>query len=209
VVTPVSAVQAITPAPPPTGIVLVLITTVTPGSGETSAVASVTPAPAQSAVAVAPLATSTTAVAPQAPQQIASSGRVTSAPLSSMHPVQLTCPDPRVVIGVPPVPASDEVMLNCQSLDATDIPPPGQVVGGMVFRLFTDQASVVVLPSVAGLGIAYGDASLESEREADLVIGHLEGSSWVPVPSQHIDQSLDYASATVVELGAYALYLGP
>jgi hypothetical protein len=65
----------------------------------------------------------------------------------------------------------------------------------------------MTLPSVATLGIAYGDTTIESEREADLVIGHLEGTSWVPVPGQQIDQPLDHASATIVELGAYALYL--
>jgi hypothetical protein len=207
VVTPVSAVLSITPAPPPTGVVLVMITTATPGSGEPSAAASATPLPAQTPVAAAAAATSAPMVAQQAPQQIASSGRVTSVQLSSLHPVQLPCPDPRVVIGVPPVPASDEAMLNCQALDATEVPPPGPVVGGMVFRVFTDRASEVVLPSAASLGIAYGDTMTESNREADLVIGQLKGTSWVPVPGQQVDQPLDYASATIVELGAYALYL--
>jgi len=79
----------------------------------------------------------------------------------------------------------------------------------MVFRLFTDQASVVILPSAVSIGIAYGDTSIESAREADLVIGHLEGTSWVPAPGQQVDQPLDHVSATIVELGAYALYLEP
>jgi hypothetical protein len=105
------------------------------------------------------------------------------------------------------VPASSETVLNCQSLDAAEVPPPGPVVGGMVFRLFTDRASEVVLPSPALLGIAYGDTKIESAREADLVLGHLEGTSWVPVQGQQVDQSLDHVSATIVDLGAYALYL--
>ena len=45
------------------------------------------------------------------------------------------------------------------------------------------------------LGIAYGNATIESAREGDLVIGHLEGTSWVPVPGQQVDQSLDFAEA--------------
>jgi hypothetical protein len=202
VVTPVSAVLSVTPVPPPTGMVLVSISTATPGTVAANVAATVTPSPAQ-----APVATSAPAVAQQAPQQIASSGRVTSVRLSSTEPVQLPCPDPRVVVGVPPVPESSETMLNCQSLDASEVPPPGPIVGGMVFRLFTDRASEMTLPSVATLGIAYGDTAIESEREADLVIGHLEGTSWVPVPGQQIDQPLDHVSATIVELGAYALYL--
>jgi hypothetical protein len=208
VVTPVSVVQSITPISPPTAIVLVQISTATPGSAGVSAAAGATPAPAQTPVvaATAPVAQQ----APQqAPQQVTSPGRITTVRLSSTQPMQLPCPDPRIVIGVPPVPASSETTLNCQSLDASEVPPPGPIVGGMVFRLFTDQASVVVLPSAVSLGIAYGDTSIESGREADLVIGHLEGSSWVPAPGQQVDQSLDYASATIVDLGAYSLYLGP
>ena len=207
VVTPVSALLSVTPAPPPTGVVIVNISPATPGTVELSATAGVTPSPAQAPVAAAPTATIAPSVAPQAPQQIASPGRVTSAQLSSTHPVQLPCPDPRVVIGVLPVPASSETVLNCQWLDATEVPPPGPIVAGMVFRLFTDRASEVVLPSAASLGIAYGNAAIESDREADLVIGHLEGTSWVTVPGQQVDQPSDYASATIVELGAYALYL--
>jgi hypothetical protein len=209
VVTPVSVLRSVTPAPPPTGVILVNISTATatPATVDLSTAASVTPSPAQAPVAIATVAPSAPPVAQQAPQQIASPGRVTSVRLSSTEPAQLPCPDPRVVIGVPPVPASSEMTLNCQSLDASEVPPPGPIVGGMVFRLFTDRASEVTLPSAATLGIAYGDTAIESEREADLVIGHLEGTSWVPVPGQQLDPPLDYASATIVELGTYALYL--
>jgi hypothetical protein len=45
----------------------------------------------------------------------------------------------------------------------------------------------------------YRDAAIESEREADLVIGHLEGTSWVPTPGQQIDPPLDHVSTTIVE----------
>lgn len=207
VVTPVSALLSVTPLPPPTGVVLVSIITATPGTAEPSTAGSVTPSPAQAPVAPAAVATSAPSVAQQAPQQIASAGRVTSVRLSSTEPAQLPCPDPRVVVGVPPVPASSEMMLSCQSLDASEVPPPGPIVGGMVFRLFTDRASEVTLPSAGTLGIAYGDATIESGREADLVLGHLEGTTWVPVPGQQVDQPLDYVSATIVELGSYALYL--
>ena len=207
VVTPVSALLSVTPVPPPTGVVLVSISTATPGTAEPSAAANVTPSPAQAPVATATAAPSAPSVAQQAPQQIASPGRVTTVRLSSTEPVQLPCPDPRVVIGVPPLPASSETTLNCQWLDASEVPPPGPIVAGMVFRLFTDRASEVTLPSAATLGIAYGVGAIESEREADLVIGHLEGTSWVPVPGQQIDQPLDDVSATIVDLGAYALYL--
>jgi hypothetical protein len=207
VVTPVSVLLSVTPVAPPTGVVLVSISTAPPGTVELSATDAMTPSPAQSPVAAASTAMAAPPVAPQAPQQIASPGRVTSVQLSSTHPVSLPCPDPRVVIGVPPVPASSEVTLNCQSLDATEVPPPGPIVAGMVFRLFTDRASEVVLPTAASLGIAYGNATLQSDREADIVIGHLEGTTWVPVPGQQVDQPLDYASATIVELGSYALYL--
>ena len=215
VVTPVSAVLSVTPmvAAPSTAVVIVNISTAPPGT----VVAGVTPSPAQAPVAVttatvAPVEAATAAspapsAAQQAPQQIASPGRVTSVRLSSVEPVQLPCPDPRVVIGVPAVPDLGETTLNCQSLDASEVPPPGPIVGGMVFRLFTDNASQVTLPSAALLGIGYGDATIESAREGDLVIGHLEGTSWVPVPGQQVDQPLDYASATISQLGAYALYL--
>lgn len=144
----------------------------------------------------------------QAPQQIATPGRVTSVQLSTTDHVQLPCPDPRVVIGVPAIPDVSEVTLSCQALDPSEIqPPPGPIVGGMVFRLFTDSAGQVTLPAAASIGIAYGAANAESAREADLVIGHLDGSSWVPVPDQHVDTSSSYASATTAELGSFALYL--
>jgi hypothetical protein len=52
----------------------------------------------------------------------------------------------------------------------------------------------------------HGDVGIESEREADLVIGHLEGTSWVPTPGQQIDLPLVYVSTTIVELGSYALH---
>jgi len=77
----------------------------------------------------------------------------------------------------------------------------------MVFQVFTDRAADTTLPTDAALGIAYGDTSLESAREADLVIGHLQGTSWTPVTGQNVDQGSDYASATIRELGTYALYL--
>jgi hypothetical protein len=209
VVTPVSALLSVTPTPAATTIVVVRITTATPGTAEPSAAAGVTPSPAQPPIAAAATATIAPPAPQQAPQQLVSPGRVTGVQLSSTHPVQLPCPDPRVVIGVPPVPPSDELMFSCQSLDASQIepPPPGPIVGGMIFRLFTDRASDVTLPSAASLGIAYGNTTIESDREADLVIGHLEGTSWVPMPGQQIDQPSDYASATIGELGAYALYL--
>jgi hypothetical protein len=122
--------------------------------------------------------------------------------------VQLPCPDPRIVIGVLPVPASSEVMLSCQAVDASQVQqPPGPIVAGMVFRLFTDRAGDVTLPAAASLGIAYGNADLQSDREADLVIGHLQGALWSPVPSQQLNPAADYASATIIELGTYALYL--
>ena len=121
--------------------------------------------------------------------------------------MQLPCPDPRVVVGVPPVSPSDEVQLSCQALDASEVPPPGTIVGGMVFRLFTDRPAETVLPTAANLGIAYGDTSIESGREADLVIGHLQGTAWTPVPGQQIDQASDFAAAQIRELGTYALYL--
>jgi hypothetical protein len=128
--------------------------------------------------------------------------------LSSSRPVQLPCPDPRVVLGVAPVADSDEMILNCQWLDPSQVQsPPGPIVAGMVFRLFTDRAVDVPLPSATSLSISYGDASLESSREADLIIGHLEGESWVPVPGQQVDQPSDYASATIGEIGSYAFYL--
>jgi hypothetical protein len=208
-VTPVSALLSVTPSLAATSaaIVIVSISTATPGTVPLSAAASATSSPAQAPVPAATAATSDPAVAQQAPQQIASPGRVTSVRLSSTEPAQLPCPDPRVVIGVLPVPASSETTLHCQALDASEAPPPGMIVAGMVFRLFTDQASETTLPSTATLGIAYGDTALESEREANLVIGHLEGTSWVPVPGQQIDQPLDYASAPIVGLGSYALYL--
>ena len=216
VVTPVSVVLSITPAPPPSGVVLVNISTATPVPASPGAAASpgAPPSPAPSPAAAAATATSapaTAASAPaatqQPPPQIASSGRVTSAQLSTTQPVSLPCPDPRVTIGVPAVPPSNEVQLSCQSLDASEVPPPGTIVGGMVFRVFTDRAADTTLPTDAALGIAYGDASIESAREGDLVIGHLQGTSWMPVPGQKVDQPSDYASATIRELGTYALYL--
>jgi len=102
---------------------------------------------------------------------------------------------------------SNEVQLSCQALDASEVPPPGTIVGGMVFRVFTDRAADTTLPTAASLGIAYGDTSIESGREADLVIGHLQGTSWTLVPGQKVDQASDYASATIDQVGAYALYL--
>ena len=205
VVTPVSAVLLITPAPPPTGIVLVQITTATPGTPQPIATA----LPTRSPVAAA-TSTGGSPVAQQVPQQIASPGRITSVQLSSDRPVQLPCPDPRIVIGVPAVSPADEVTLNCQALDPSEVrPPPGPIVGGMVFRLFTDRAQEATLPTAASLGIAFGAAVLGSQPEADPVIGHLEGESWVAVPGQDIDQSSGYASAKIDVLGSYALYLQP
>jgi hypothetical protein len=99
-------------------------------------------------------------------------------------------------------------VLSCQALDASEVqPPPGQIVGGMIFRVFTDRAGQVTLPTAASLGIAYGSPTLQSSQEANLVIGHLEGTSWVPVPGQQIDEKSSYATATIGELGSYALYL--
>src|SRR4051794_11464051 len=57
VVTPVSVLQSITPLAPPTGVVLVLITTATPGPSEPVSAAVVTPAPAQPPSDVAVTAT--------------------------------------------------------------------------------------------------------------------------------------------------------
>jgi hypothetical protein len=204
VVTPVSVLQSITPIPPPTAVILVQIATATPGTSEASSTASVTPAPAQSPMAESPAATIAPSGAPQVPQSIASSGRITSVQLSSEHPVQLPCPDPRIVVGVPRVEPTDEVTLNCQSLDPAEIqPPPGQIVGGMVFRIFTDRAQEVTLPTASSIGVSVGDAASAN----NLVLGHLEGTSWVPVPGLQVDKASGYVSATTDKLGSYAVYV--
>ena len=157
VVTPVSAVLSITPinAAAVSPVVLVAITTATPAAAATGAAASApaspAPSPTQAPVAVTPAGGS--AAPQQPPEQIASSGRITSVQLSSLNPVQLPCPDPRITIGVLPVPASSEVTLSCQAVDATQVQ---QVIMGNVLQAGVGQAPARQAGIYAGIPVSAG-----------------------------------------------------
>jgi hypothetical protein len=97
-------------------------------------------------------------------------------------------------------------------LDPSDAPSiPGQRVGHLVFELralASDGTEVTTLPAEARLSATYTDEEAAGLAKALLVIARLNPSTgeWQQAPKLAGDPNNNYVSATITDLGTYAVY---
>jgi hypothetical protein len=153
------------------------------------------PAPV-SAPAAGPSATDT--------QVRARAGRETAVFLTNDH----------VVVRVPAaLPADLEVGIRI--VTASDgAPPPGPVIGDLLFRISASEPGggpLARLPIEANLSARYTDEQLGSRDEGRLALSWLDPGTgrWQPAPKPAADPRNNYISATIQELGLYAVHQAP
>jgi hypothetical protein len=99
-----------------------------------------------------------------------------------------------------------------QPVDPASVPPPpGPVVGGLVFQVIAETCEgtpIPVLPAEINLGIHYTDADVASLNEATFTLARLDTSAnqWRVAAKQATDPPANFASATITEMGFYVLY---
>lgn len=99
-----------------------------------------------------------------------------------------------------------------QPIDPGSVPPPpGTVVGGLLFQLIAetcDGAPLATLPAEINLGIHYSDAEAAGLNEAAFKISRLNTNTnqWQPEAKQAADPAANFTSATITEMGYYVLH---
>ena len=145
-----------------------------------------------------------------APMQVVSPS--TAACSSPGQESTVTSDDGRVVVrvfGTMPRPIRLAVRLP---LDAgVTPPPPGPVVGGLLFQLIAEDCGggpIPVLPAEVNLGARYSDADAAGLNEQNFTIARLDTNTnqWQTVEKQAGDPPNNFSSATITEMGYYVVY---
>ena len=101
------------------------------------------------------------------------------------------------------------VSFELSKVDAGSVPPPpGSIVGDLVFRVAAGQcggAGLSELPSAVNLGVGYRNRVGESVDESKLTLMLYNGSGWTVAPGSVPDPQNNYVSASVTGLGVYAV----
>lgn len=120
----------------------------------------------------------------------------------------------RVVVRVP-ASIPDDYEIGIQVIPTPpNAAPPGPVIGGLVFRVTADEFAATPpdrLPIEVNLSARYTDAELGARDESRLVLAWLDpaDNTWKPAPKSAADPQNNYLSATIQQLGVYAVYQTP
>jgi hypothetical protein len=124
----------------------------------------------------------------------------------------VTSPDGRVAVRFFPTLAR-AVRLSITGVTATDVAAvPGRRVGDLTVWLraeYCDGGELSVLPVEVNLGMHYGDQDVAAGlTEQNFVISRLDPATnqWTQAAKQAADPSANYVSASIGELGIYALH---
>jgi len=103
----------------------------------------------------------------------------------------------------------DNLAVDLTQVDPSSVPPPpGSLIGQLVFRLGASQcggSGMASLPGEDNLGVGYSEDAAAGHDKSKLSLMFWDGSKWSPAPKQANDQGAKYVSATISALGTYAL----
>jgi hypothetical protein len=103
-----------------------------------------------------------------------------------------------------------QAILTCHPADlAAVLLPPGPVVEEISFRLDSSPNDAGALPNPVSVQVSYPVDAVPVADRGRLILGHLEGATWSPVPDQGADQAAGSIAATIDRVGVYALYREP
>ncbi len=90
-------------------------------------------------------------------------------------------------------------------------PPPGDLVGQLVYEVWASDCGanrMPELPAEVNLGIRYNSADVGGRDTSRFVIGRLDmnTATWVPVEKQANDPPASYISATITQTGYYMVW---
>ena len=101
------------------------------------------------------------------------------------------------------------VSFELTKVDAGSVPPPpGGIVGDLVFRLAAAPcggSGLTELSSAVNLGVGYQDRVGESVDRSKLTLMLYNGGAWTAAPGSVPDPQNNYVSASVTGLGVYAV----
>ena len=86
--------------------------------------------------------------------------------------------------------------------------PSGGIVGDLVFRVAAAPcggSQLDTLPAAINLGVGYRNRVGERVDESTLTLMFYDGREWTPAPGAQPDPQNNYVSASVTELGVYAV----
>jgi hypothetical protein len=146
-----------------------------------------------------------------------------SAPAPSTAPLPATCSTPgqemtfqsgdgRVEVKVfPSLSQAVKFSIRLPVDPASVPPPPGAPVGGLLFQLIAESCDgnpIPTLPAEINLGVHYADADAAGANEANFTLARLDTSAnqWRQAQKQATDPGSNFTSATITEMGFYALY---
>jgi hypothetical protein len=98
-----------------------------------------------------------------------------------------------------------------KKVDASGLPPaPGQQVDDLIFRIVAEDCNggaLQSLPAEANLGVHYADGDVGSLTEANFKLSQLDAGNnqWRTVQKQAADPTANFISATITDLGTYAV----
>jgi hypothetical protein len=103
----------------------------------------------------------------------------------------------------------DNLNVTLTRVNPTSQPaPPGVLVGNYVFRMSASPcggAPYSVLPIEVNLAVSYSDALAAGRDEARFALMRYDGTTWTTAPKLYRDSANNHVSASVAELGVYAL----
>jgi hypothetical protein len=116
----------------------------------------------------------------------------------------------RVVVRVFPS-LNREVTVTIRNLDPSTLPDtPGTLMPGFVFKIEATAggSSLTTLTAEARLSAVYTDAELGKLDEQKLALAWLDPSTdgWTDAPKQAADPRNNYLSASITNMGTYAIY---
>lgn len=164
------------------------------------------PAPAPDSPTRAPIGASP-AASPAAPRPAVTANSVTT---TDGQPVLLQCLGERVRLSADAGVWPPQTTIHCRPDAAANVPPPpGPVVNDIIFQLAVDPTDGTAMPESLDLQVTYSLDAVPAAERGTLVVGFFDGQVWSPLPDQTATPASGRITATVSEVGSYALYRRP
>jgi hypothetical protein len=126
--------------------------------------------------------------------------------------ITFTSSDGRVSVHVFPSMAQSVKITILSPIDSASVPPPpGQKVDNLLFQVIAEGCNGGPIPALAAevnLGVHYTDTDASGMNEANFTLARLDttANQWKPAQKQANDPAGNFVSATITEMGYYAVY---